>query len=66
MKAYDWHTSMSDDHRVWRRGKDAWNNEFVPCLERMKKSHGDKARELFEAMRAYKWGQGELPERPDE
>jgi hypothetical protein len=56
---------MSDDHRVWRRGKDSWKYEFEPCLERMKKSHGEKALMLFAAMRAWAWGNGELPPRPE-
>ena len=66
MKVYDFTTSMSDDHRVWRRGEDDWNRNFEPCLERMKKIHGDKAFMLFAAMRAHAWGNGELPPRPEE
>jgi hypothetical protein len=66
MKAYDWTTAMSDDHRVWQRGEWSWANEFEPCLERMKKSHGEQALMLFAAMRSWAWGNGELPPRPEE
>jgi hypothetical protein len=66
MKAHDWHSTKSDDYSVWQKGKWSWENEFEPCLERMKKSHGEQALMLFAAMRAWAWGSGELPERPDE
>ena len=65
MKSYDWTTDMSDDNRVWRKGQYEWENNFEPCLQRMKKIHGEEAQKLFEAMRAWAWGEGELPDRPE-
>jgi hypothetical protein len=64
MKAYDWTTAMSDDHSVWQRGERSWNQEFKPCLDRMREKYGEQALLLFAEMKKWAWGEGNLPERP--
>jgi hypothetical protein len=65
MKAYDWTTAMSDDHRVWQQGERSWNQKFKPCLDRMREKHGEQALLLFAKMKKWAWGDGNLPERPE-